>query len=216
METKNGYKYTKQWFDFIHETTEIVTPMHTSLYTWIVELNNQLQWKAVFGLPTNSAMESSCIKSYKYYKKTLDDLIRWGFVILIAKAYNQYTCNQIALVVSTKAVAKQVPKQLHHSKTVKTVKTIYNVFYDSEIEKNNDENYKDFVKFLFGKVDLGRPFNKLLKMDDQIDYEKFLKLKAVSEQNGTLIYDKCRALENSTKKYVSLYLTLNNWLKNVR
>lgn len=92
----------------------------------------------------------------------------------------------------------------------------YNAFYDSEIEKCNDENYLSFVKFLFGADDLGRPFTKLLKMNDQIDYKRFLKLKEVSEQTGLKIYEKCRLLENSTKIYSSLYLTLNNWLKNVR
>lgn len=129
----SGYQLTKDWFDFIFDSSEIITPLHTSLFLWIVELNNRLQWKNVIGLPTDFAMQASCIKSYKSYKNTLDDLIKWGFVILVSKSYNQYSCNQIALVLNTKAIPKQmqsryqsdtkaIPKQMHHSKTVKTIK----------------------------------------------------------------------------------------------
>lgn len=227
----NGYTLSRQWFDFVFNTEEMVRPIHTALYFWIVEQNNRLQWKEVFALPTDYSMKAIGIKGRQHYKKALDDLIKWGFVKLISKSQNQHTCNQVALnfkyqankLLETLNIRQGIKQadllgtKSNHSKTEEqTYKTIYNVFYDLEIEKSNDENYKNFVKFLFGDVDLGRPFNKLLKMDDQIDYERFLKLKEVSEQSGQKIYDKCRALENSTKKYVSLYLTLNNWLKNVR
>lgn len=144
----NGYELSRQWFNFIHETSEMISPIHTALYFWIVELNNQLQWKPVFGLPTNYSMQSAGVKTYKAYKKALDDLIRWGFVELIQKSYNQHTCNQVALVLKTKAndnpdelLSTLEPKQdqstdqcfslkdqsgttiVKHIKTLKTVKT---------------------------------------------------------------------------------------------
>ena len=139
MENKNGYAYSRQWFEFIFETEEMITPAHTSLYLWIVELNNRLQWKEVFGLPTQYTMQASRIKSYKYYKKTLDDLIKWGFINLISKSKNQFTCNEIALVLHTKAVSKQLPKQLPHSKTrIQTIKNnasekVDVIYYDNPI-----------------------------------------------------------------------------------
>lgn len=130
MIKKDGYSLSKQWFDFVATTEEMVTPMHTALYLWIVELNNRLQWCPVVGLPTDRTMGMCRIKSYKWYKRTFDDLIRWGFVELKEKSQNQYTCNQVALVLETKAVSKQTPlpeyyepKQLPHNKTVKTIKT---------------------------------------------------------------------------------------------
>ena len=92
---------------------------------------------------------------------------------------------------------------------------IYSVFYDSEIKENSDGLYLAFVKFLFGENDLGRPLSKLLKMNDQIGYKQFLKLKELSEEHGTKIYDKCKSLENDKKgKYSSFYLTISNWMKN--
>lgn len=138
-----GYELSKRWFEFLFETKELVTPMHTSLYIWIVELNNRLQWKEVFGLPTQYSMQASRIKSYRYYKKVLDDLIRWGFINLIRKSYNQYTCNEIALVLSAKAsdktVSKQVTKQLLHSKTIQTIQT----------KQTNINLFSEKVNFVF-------------------------------------------------------------------
>ena len=63
-----GYSLSRQWFDFTFETKEMVTPTHTALYFWIIELNNQLHWKEVFGLPTAYSMEAIHLKSYKSYK----------------------------------------------------------------------------------------------------------------------------------------------------
>ena len=117
---KNGYNLTKQWFDFVAENDE-VKAMHSALMTWLIEQCNRLQWPETFGIPTDYTMRMSRIKSYKYYKKTLSDLEKWNFIELRTKSRNQYTCNEIALKLFTKAVAKQVPKQFHHNKTNKTL-----------------------------------------------------------------------------------------------
>lgn len=124
---KNGYAFSRQWFEFVFETEENITPIHTALYFWIVELNNKLQWCPVFGLPTDHSMKAIGVKTYKPYKKALNDLIRWNFIEMRAKSYNQHTCNQIALVLKakarTKAEPKHGPKQKHHNKTYKTEET---------------------------------------------------------------------------------------------
>lgn len=118
----NGYALSRQWFDFVFETTEAVRPIHTALYFWIMELNNQLQWKEVFGLPTKHSMRAINVSGYQHYKKALDDLIRWGFIDLIAKSQNQHTCNQIKInllhTLSTKQGHTLSTKQGHHSKTL--------------------------------------------------------------------------------------------------
>jgi hypothetical protein len=90
----------------------------------------------------------------------------------------------------------------------------YNAFYDLEVQNNPDVLYVAFVKFLFGDNDLCRPLTKLLKMNDQIGYKQFLKLKERSEMYGTKIYETCRNLDNYTKKtYSSFYTTIYNWMK---
>lgn len=143
---KNGYAFSRQWFEFVFETEENITPIHTALYSWIVELNNKLQWCPVFGLPTDHSMKAIGLKTYRPYINALNDLIRWGFIELRAKSYNQHTSNQIALVLKAKAQTKAEPKQpdlLHtlrpkqsrHNKTVKTIK------------KNNINSEGDFSLF---------------------------------------------------------------------
>lgn len=148
----NGYALSRIWFDFVFETTETVTPIHAALYFWIIDLANRLGWKDVFGLPTGYSMEAIGLKSYRSYKKALDDLIRWGFIELRAKSFNQHSSNQIALVLKAKAEAKadevalvlkakaqpkQRPKQSSHNKTIKTEQTL---------KKGGDKSPSSFQK----------------------------------------------------------------------
>jgi hypothetical protein len=39
------------------------------------------------------------LNTYRTYKRTLDDLIRWGFIRLVEKSHNQYSCNRITLII---------------------------------------------------------------------------------------------------------------------
>ena len=148
----NGYALSRIWFDFVFETTETVTPIHAALYFWIIDLANRLGWKDVFGLPTGYSMEAIGLKSYRSYKKALDDLIRWGFIELRAKSFNQHSSNQIALVLKAKAEAKAdevalvlktkaQPKQRQklssHNKTIKTEQTL---------KKGGDKSPSSFQK----------------------------------------------------------------------
>lgn len=109
---KNGYALSRQWFDYAFENPDMVTPNHHALYFWAIELCNRLAWKDKFGLPTTYSMEALGIKSYKTYKKTLDDLIKWGFIKLIQKARNNHTSNIIELVKFTNSHTKSMPSQV--------------------------------------------------------------------------------------------------------
>jgi hypothetical protein len=122
---KNGYAYSKQWFEFISETKEMVRPIHTALYFWIVELNNRAQWEDVFGLPTDYSMKSIRIKGRQHYKKALDDLIKWGFVKLISKSPNQHISNQVSLCLPDTLSNKQknLPDTLSNTSLIPKVST---------------------------------------------------------------------------------------------
>jgi len=109
---KNGYALSRQWFDYAFENPDMVTPNHHALYFWAIELCNRLAWKDKFGLPTTYSMEALGIKSYKTYKKTLDDLIKWGFIKLIQKARNNHTSNIIELVKFTNSHTKSMLSQV--------------------------------------------------------------------------------------------------------
>ncbi|MBW8334808.1 MAG: hypothetical protein K0M40_22515 [Prolixibacteraceae bacterium] len=132
---KSGYHLTKLWFDFVFESNELTRPIHTALFLWIIELNNRLQWKEVFGLPTYYSMQAIGVKGYQHYKKALDELVRWGFVVIVSKSNNQHTCNQISISLPSTLGIKQGIKQGieqgveqgveqgRHSKTIETSET---------------------------------------------------------------------------------------------
>ena len=122
---RNGYSFMKQWFDFAYENPDKVAPVHAALYFYLIQLNNSLNWKEKFGVPTYNTMEILGIKNYRTYKKAFDDLQEWKFIKLLTKSKNQHTANVVALVFFTKALQKQIPKQVQSTATIdKPIETI--------------------------------------------------------------------------------------------
>jgi hypothetical protein len=139
MENKkaNGYTYSKQWFEFTFENPDKITPAHTALYLWTVELNNRLGWKEKFGLPTDYSMLAIGIRNRRTYYKALNDLVEWGFVEMLTKSKNQHTASIIALSSACVKNAQASPRHIHkqvpgtapidkHIKQEETIKTNIN------------------------------------------------------------------------------------------
>ena len=82
------------------------------MYFFCIEHCNRLGWKEKFGLPTSMAMEAIGIKSYNTYKKTLDEIVSFGFIQMIETSKNQYSSNIIALSKKAKAFDKALDKAL--------------------------------------------------------------------------------------------------------
>lgn len=114
----NGYELSRSWFDFCFENPEKIKPNHTAVLFFAVEHCNRLGWKKKFGLPSSMVMEAIGIKSYNTYKKTLDELVNWGFIEMIEISKNQYSSNIVALSKNNKALDKALDKALikHTSK----------------------------------------------------------------------------------------------------
>lgn len=119
IKEKNGYMYHRVWFDFSFENNDIVSPTHTAMYLWLVELNNRMGWSEKFASPASQTMSAIGLKSYNTYKKIFTDLIEFGFVKLLMESKNQYTACIIALSnfdnaqynALDKALIKNTPKQ---------------------------------------------------------------------------------------------------------
>lgn len=108
----NGYNLSREWWDFAFDNPDRVRPIHSALYFFIIEHFNRLGWKEKAGLPTSYAAEAVGIKSIHTFINTLNDLVDFGFVIMVQKAKNQYQSNIIALSKNDKASARQVTKQM--------------------------------------------------------------------------------------------------------
>src|SRR5438046_1177818 len=134
MKKVNGYSFSRTWFDFAFENSDVVSSNHTALFMWLCEINNRLGWCPQFQITAGECMTGMSCRSYKTYKRTLDELIEWGFIKLIRQSKNQYQCNVIALVNFTKAHTKaqakaltnallnHLPKHFPHSKETSNLK----------------------------------------------------------------------------------------------
>jgi len=107
-----GYDLSRIWFDFCFENPERIVPNHTAMYFFIIEHCNRLGWKKKFGLPTSMTMDAIGIKSYNTYKKTITDLVDWGFIKMLELSKNQYSSNIIALSKYDKALDKALDKAM--------------------------------------------------------------------------------------------------------
>lgn len=147
--TKTSYSLSRAWFDYCFENPELINPNHSALFFFAIEHCNRLGWKEKFGLPTTMAMEAIGIKSYNTYKKTLDQLIEMGFIIMIQKSKNQYSANIVALSKNNKALDKALDKAMIKHSTKQSESTIEsNDSINKPITKNQEHitNYREIAE----------------------------------------------------------------------
>jgi len=111
----NGYTLTRNWYNFKFDNPSKTNARHSDMYFYIVDLWNRIGQKDEFGLPTFITMEALGIGSYNTYKKTLNDLINFGFIDLIQESKNQFKSKIIALSKNDKALNKTLDKALNNA-----------------------------------------------------------------------------------------------------
>jgi len=94
----NGYELSRGWFDFSFENPELISPNHSAIYFFAIEHCNRLGWKTKFGFPTQMVMDAIGIKKHETYIRYFNDLVEWGFFVLVEKSKNQYSSNIISLI----------------------------------------------------------------------------------------------------------------------
>ena len=109
-EGKNIFDLSRSYWNWAFENPEKVKPIHTAIYFFALEHCNRLGWKSKFGLPTSMTMEAIGVKSYRSYKKHLDELVEFGFITMVEYSKNQYSSNIIAIAPKTKARDKALDK----------------------------------------------------------------------------------------------------------
>jgi hypothetical protein len=179
----DGYTLTKNWFDFSFHTKECKY-IHTAIYLWIVELNNRLQWKKEFGLPTNDTCEGLGIGNKMTYLKALNEIEAWGFIKILAHSKNQYQANIIQLCHSKKAIAPYIALQQHHIQHRDS-----NIDSTATIVKQRNKETK--------KQDFGE-FSEVMKK--WFDYKKDRRESYKSEKTEIACFDKLKKLSNNNFK----------------
>ena len=162
----NGYKLTRNWFDYKFENPSKVRAIHTDFYIYLVDQWNRLGKKEEFGLPTSYTKECLGIGSYNTYKKTLSDLVNFGFVKIIKDSKNQHISKIIALSKYDEASDKPSDKALDEA----TIKAIDKPT-DTIIKQYNNLTIQQINKILtyFNSI----PISDIdLKIDEIIKEEK--------------------------------------------
>lgn len=160
-----GYNLSRKWFDFCFENPEKITPLHISLYFFAVEHCNRLGWKKKFGLPTEMAKEAIGVKSWHTYIKAFNDIVEWGFFILIEKSKNQYSSNIIALSnfdealdeALDEAISKHVSKQQQctYQSTCQSNDSIFKLITNNiKLINDNKDKFEKFVLSLNKNSDI--------------------------------------------------------------
>ena len=108
----NSYQLSRTFFDWCFENPEKISPTHIAMYFFIIEHCKRLGWKDKFGLPTIMVKDAIGIRNFRTYTNTLNDLVEWGFIIMVEKSKNQYSSNIVAIVKNAKAPAKALDKAM--------------------------------------------------------------------------------------------------------
>lgn len=176
--TMNGYNLIRDWYNYKFENPSRVKATHSDFYCYLIDRWNRLGQKQEFGLPTSVTMESLGIGSYNTYKKTLQDLIDFGFIKLVAESKNQHQSKVIALSKNDKASTKALDKA-HDKAPDKAPDTI--------IKQKNNRTNKDadalmIEKFLLWFNDMKLKYKKVegkFKTLSKTDLNNLKSLKAL-------------------------------------
>lgn len=194
----NSYELSRGWFDFSFNNPEMISPNHTAIYFFAIEHCNRLGWKEKFGFPTQMAMDALGIKKHQTYIRYFNDLVNWGFFILVQKSTNQYSANIISINCAMPKNGKALDKAIitHTAKQTEPIG-----------QSNSSIDKQDNNITINKETSVYRSFKHL-----SISIEQYEKLKKdYYEHQIENILD---AIENraDNKKYTSLYLTAKTWL----
>jgi hypothetical protein len=120
---KSGYELSRDWFDFCFENPELISPNHSAIYFFAIEHCNRLGWKGKFGFPTQMTMDAIGIRKHQTYIRYFNDLVAWGFFLLIQKSKNQYSANIISIFSAMPKIGKALDKAIikHGAKQIASI-----------------------------------------------------------------------------------------------
>jgi hypothetical protein len=199
----NGYNLIRDWYNYKFENPSRVKASHSDFYCYLIDRWNRLGQKNEFGLPTSVTMEALGIGSYNSYKKTLQDLIDFGFIKLVTESKNQYQSKVIALSKNDKASYKAL-NEAHNKAPDKATDTIYK---QKNKRTNEDADAISIDKFILWFNDMKLKYKKVegkFKTLSKTDLNNLKSLKTLGytaddfEHAYKIMVDSIWTKENST------------------
>lgn len=146
----NGFTQIKAFYSWVFDNQELnIKPQHISLYLFLLNQNNRVNWVEWFKCPFDLAMYGSCISSKKTYYSCLNDLTEWK-MIQHKKGINKWKAPLIKLEVlkDTATVPQSEPQPEQVSEPLSTL-------LPTHIYKLLTDNHKQLVSVI-EKWDLDR------------------------------------------------------------
>lgn len=218
----NIYDLSRAWFNWCFENPEKIKTNHTALYFFIIEHCNRLGWKEKFGLPTSMAKEAIGIKSYNTYIDTLNDLVSFGFIIMVEKCKNQYSTNIVALSNFNKTTDSALDKAFINHVTKQSESNSESISsIDKQIHNNTNTQINNKNFFYFGNQIINMPLSKWLIENKKINIEAWCQqnniepnevFKEIDKDVGKMLTDHKHAINffMSTGKQIIQNKTKNN------
>ena len=94
----NYFSQIKSFYSIVFNSDFEIRPVHISLYLFLLNQNNRINWVEWFKCPYDLAMAGACINSKNTYYKALDDLQRFN-LIEYEKGINLFKAPKIKILV---------------------------------------------------------------------------------------------------------------------
>jgi hypothetical protein len=148
-----GYELSRNFFDWAFENPEKINPSHIAIFFFATEHQNRLGGKTKFGFPTQMVMDALGIKKYQTYIKYFNDLVDWGFFILVEKSRNQYSANIISINYAMPKNGKALDKAFikHRAKQTESNGQSTGQSKDSIDKQDNKEQIDNIILFNYKK-----------------------------------------------------------------
>lgn len=165
-----GYELSRNYFDWSWENPDLNSTNMTALYMWFIEKWNRCGQPKKFSITAAESMNCLGMKSRNTYADTFNKLVQYGFIEIVVKSSNQYSCNVISLAqiinkhkdstrtALDKALIQQVSK--HEDSTYTINKQINN-------KQRNKETYTEFENSV-SIEDTLNPIKTLLKEKEKV------------------------------------------------
>ena len=196
----SSYDLSRAYFDWSFENPEHCNPVMAAIYFYAIDKNNKLGWKEKFGFPSQDAMDTLGIKSYKTYILNLRKLIEFGFITMVQKSTNQNTANIISL---TKPKKKTQKSALDRTIMMQgKYQSEYQSDDQSESKATAKASPKQLPKQVQSKYSIDKPLNKETNKPLNQETIKLISIEISDSENLEVVSknQKKEKKENSAKE----------------